>query len=140
MRLFLTEFMLLNPSQFTFFCHPKSVSAHVCDMKKNSIWGTQAEIVALAISFRKPVYTAVHRCIDDNNSNYYWAKYDREPQHDLVFPPCTPSLNEINQDVGHLEICLDSQHYDVVVMTDGSTPCQPPFIADTSTSDVISID
>ena len=49
------------------------MTQHICHMKQNSIWGTQAEIVAVAMAFGKPVFTAVHWYMDNENSDYYWA-------------------------------------------------------------------
>ena len=90
-------------------------------MKQNFVWGTHVEILAAAVSFRKPVFTAVHQCINDVNCDYNWVKYDQKPQSNLVYPTNALSFTS-NQDVGHLEICLEMSHYDVVVMTDGSIP------------------
>ena len=107
-RSFLTEFISLNPSQFDTLCCPKSVSAYVSHMKHNFVWGTHVEILAAAVSFHKPAFTAVQKRINDDNSAYYWAKYDREPQSNLVYPTDAPSFKG-NEDVGHLEICLENE-------------------------------
>lgn len=87
--------------------------------------------------FHKPVFTAVHKRINDDNSTYYWAKYDRKPQSNLVYPQNAPLFTSKKT----LDIWKYASRggYDVVVMTDGSTPNKPPYITDRSTSDVIEI-
>ena len=75
-HLFLTEFISLNPSLFSAYCHPVPVSTHVDRMKQMNTWGTQTEILAMALCFNKPVYVALQRKPDQTCKSYYWARSD----------------------------------------------------------------
>ena len=126
-RSFLTDFMSLNPSEFTALCHPLSVSDHLCRMKQNFSWGTHAEIIAASIIFKKPVLVAVQK----NDREYYWAKYGREQNEELVFPTSVPAMMTA-RDFSHFEICHENEHYDVILTADNIISCIPPFTEQSS--------
>ena len=69
----LTEFTSLNAAYFLHICvcNPESVQEHVEKMKKPCVWGTHAEIMALAATLNVPVFVAIKK----NPYEYYWAKY-----------------------------------------------------------------
>ena len=84
MRLVLVEFMALNPTYFTACCHPSSVQSHVCQMKQNYVWGTQAEILTATLFFKKPVYVALQK---SECGEYYWAKYSSKTNEQQLSLP-----------------------------------------------------
>ncbi len=52
--------------------------------RNNYVWGTHAEVFALALYFSIPVSVAMER----SNREYYWAKYgmSQTPCENLIFP------------------------------------------------------
>ena len=100
-------------------------------MKKKFVWGIHAEIFAAAISFRRPVLVAVPK----TDQQYYWAKYDGKPNNNFIFPTTVPEL--LHDSLTHFEICLENSDYDVVLTSDGSTSCTPPFTGESSSSHLV---
>ena len=131
MRLVLVEFMALNPSYFTAYCHPSSVQNHVCRMKQNYVWGTQAEILAATLFFKKPVYVALQK---SECGEYYWAKYSSETNEQQLVYPNHETTFMLPAEVNHFEIChLNNNHYEVVVTINNKTfPVNAPYTGDSS--------
>ncbi len=80
-RKLLVEFIGLNCSLFRSYCHPLSVKDHIDKMKNNYVWGTHAEVFALALYFSIPVFVAMER----SNREYYWAKYGMSQTPSVIF-------------------------------------------------------
>ena len=134
MRSFLTEFMSLNPSEFVAFCNPLSVSDHLSNMKQNFIWGTHAEIFAAAISFRRSVFVAVPKT---DQQYLVLGKIIMMVNQTTISYSLTTVPELLHDSLTHFEICLENYHYDVVLTSDGSTSCTPPFTGESSSHIVI---
>ena len=129
-RSLIVNFMILNPSLFTAFCHPATVTEHTTRMKQNGQWGTHAEILAFAICFKVPVYTAVQR---KNFSSYYWAKFSSSTE-DMVIHQADKTIS-LPLNIKHIEICnINNIHYNVILTSKNSLPSTAPYIGDTSTN------
>ncbi len=134
-RKLLVEFIGLNCSLFRSYCHPLSVKDHIDKMKNNYVWGTHAEVFALALYFSIPVFVAMER----SNHEYYWAKYGMSQTPSVIFP--TDFHATLPNDLGHVEIChVNRNHYDVVInAVDSSLPKTVPYNGTASSSAVNSI-
>ena len=130
-RSLLTEFMTLNPSHFTAYCHPSTVRDHVCRMKLNYVWGTHAEIRAMALCFNIAVYVALQKSVD---GEYYWVKYSasEETLNQLV-KSTLPADHELPS--GHIEIHNVNSHFDIILDDRSAAfPATPPYTGDCSSS------
>ena len=130
LRSLIVDFMILNMSLFTAYCHPATVEEHTSRMKRNYEWGTHAEIFAFAIYFKVPVYTAIQST--QFGSPYYWAKFSSLPAEDVIYPQ---NIISLPPRVNHFEICnINNNHYDVVLTSNNSFPSTAPYVGDTSSS------
>ena len=129
-RLLLIEFMFLNQTSFTSHCHPSSVPEHISKMKHNFVWGTHAEILAMALCFKKPVFVALQK---SNGGQYYWAKFSCNTEEQFNLPAKVEEIiTVLPVELKHFEICLvNDNHYNVIVSYN-SLPTQVPFTGDSS--------
>ncbi len=88
------------------------------------------EIFALSLYFSMPVFVVR----DKGHHNYYWAKMSSSSQAaDLIFP--SDCQLKLTSDIDHFEIChMNSNHYDILICTDGSLPKERPYQNNASTS------
>ena len=99
-------------------------------MQNNFVWGTHAEIFSMSLCIGKPVFVAV------KSNKYYWAKYVCKRKDQMISLSCTytPHL-ELPLGLDHMEIGHhNNNHYEVILNTDKSLPCIPPFTGDVSSS------
>ena len=81
-------------------------------MKQNYVLGTQAEILAATIFFKKPVHVALQK---SECGEYYWAKCpSKTNEQQLVYPNHeTTFMLPAEHEVNHFEIChlMNNNHY-----------------------------
>ena len=95
-------------------------------MRQNGEWGTHAELFAVALYFKKPVYTAIQK-----QDLTYWAKYSSDHANEEQLTYSAPVIS-LPPGVNHFEICLCNSHYDAILSDNHQLPCNPPYTSDTS--------
>ena len=119
----LVEFESLNSSLMQSYCDG-NVSNHIAKVKYLTIWGTHVELVAAASLLKMTIYVCTQKC---GNGEYYWEIFKPIENSHLRF---SESLT-LNKPVGidHFEICHTMRcHYDIITMSDGLRPINPPKI------------
>ncbi len=117
LRAALTKFTINNAGYFNPLCHPNSVAIHVQRMQMLRTWGTHVEITALTAILKIPIFVAIKK----NKKEYYWAKYGTNEKQKWVHAAKTISCS-----LHHMEICRESDHYDVILTAGGSLPTTLP--------------
>ena len=141
LRAILADVIALNKPAFTMYCLPKTVGNHVSLTKHLSVWVTHVEILAMAAYTKSPVYTAIQKNAE-NDDTYYWAQYkmsDAETSR-IIHPTdshqdCLMAVNA--RKINPFEICLLNQsHYVVVLTIDNDLNSSPPYLGESSSSTV----
>ena len=95
------------------------LKGHLKKMASCGTWATHLEINAAACFLQIPIYVCIQRT---GTLVYYW---------ELYAPLFTESVWSEKQVIhtDHIELAhIDRCHYEVITMTDGSTPEQPPML------------
>ena len=124
MRALLVEFVSLNREIFQAYCE-EDITDHLSKMKHERSWGTHVELQAAASLLQLPIYVFTQK---NGSDDYYWEVFKpiRNGQTVLKFPE---SDTENPRAVHHYEICHNMRcHYDIMTLSDGLRPIEPPYI------------
>lgn len=124
----LTQFIEVNDTLFTECCHPLSVKSHVNKMKGDKYWGTDVEIKAAAYLFKIPVFVATKK----DSQYYYWTQF--QGSDSLPTMPEASEQIEVPEDISHIEVIHLTNHYNVVVTSNGTWSKSKPFKGDRSSN------
>ena len=119
----IVEFESLNSALMQPYCDV-NIADHISRVKYLTKWGTHIELVAAASILRLPIYVCTQKC---GNGQYYWEVFKPIQRSYLRFSESLSLQKPVGID--HFEICHTMRcHYDIITMSDGLRPVNPPTI------------
>lgn len=112
-----------NSSLMQSYCDG-SISDHISRVKYLTTWGTHVELLAAASLLQMPIYVCTQK---SGNGEYYWELFKPIESSPLQLSESLTLTKPVGID--HFEICHTMRcHYDIITMSDGLRPINPPKI------------